>query len=49
MNKIALIIAYFGKFRADNAFWIKSIQKNKDIDVLLFTDQEIPPPTKTLK
>ena len=49
MNKIALIIAYFGKLRSDNTFWMKSIESNKDIDVLLFTDQRIPPPIKILR
>lgn len=49
MNKIALVIAYFGKLRSDNDFWMKSIELNKDIDVLLFTDQRISPPHDNLK
>ena len=42
--KIALIIPYFGKFRNDNDFWLKSIELNPTIDILIFTDQQIKVP-----
>lgn len=41
MLKIIFIIAYFGKFRADFAFWLKSVEHNPDVDFLLFTDQTL--------
>ena len=41
MQKICFIIAYFGKFRADFAFWLKSVEHNPDVDFLLFTDQTL--------
>lgn len=45
MKKIILIIAYFGKFRNDNGFWLKSIEKNPTVDFLIITDQNIIVPT----
>ena len=41
MQKICFIIAYFGKFRADFAFWLKSVEHNPDVDFLLFTNQTL--------
>ncbi len=48
MKKIAFIIPYFGKLRKDFPFWMKSIELNPSIDVLLFTDQTciLPPEHK---
>lgn len=40
-KRIIFIIAYFGKFRADFAFWLKSVEHNPDVDFLLFTDQTL--------
>lgn len=47
MKKIAFIIPWFGPFRNDFYFWMKSVEFNSTIDFLLFTDQEIttPPPS----
>lgn len=44
MKRIILIIVYFGQFRNDNSFWLKSIELNPDIDFLIFTDQTIKAP-----
>ena len=40
-NKIALVIAYFGKLPAYIDVFMKSLEFNKMIDVILFTDQEL--------
>lgn len=45
MKKIILILPYFGKFRNDNDFWLKSIESNKSVNFLLFTDQDIKVPS----
>ena len=39
--KIALILPYFGKFRNDIDFWVKSVSYNPSIDFFLFTDLNI--------
>lgn len=41
MKKIVLIICWFGKFRNDFEFWLKSVEFNNTIDFLIFTDQTI--------
>lgn len=41
MRKIVLIILYFGRFRNDNSFWLKSVELNPSIDFLIFTDQNV--------
>ena len=38
MNKIALIIPYFGKYPAIIDAWIKTIQYNPEIDFMVFSD-----------
>lgn len=42
MTSIVLIIPWFGRFRADNDFWLKSIEYNHTVDFLMFSDQECP-------
>ena len=44
MRKIVLIILYFGRFRNDNSFWLKSVELNPSIDFLIFTDQNVEVP-----
>ena len=39
--RIIFIIAYFRKFRAYFAFWLKSVEHNPDVDFLLLTDQTL--------
>lgn len=50
MKKIVFIAPWFGKFREDFYFWLKSAELNTTVDFLIFTDQEIkgiyPPPFK---
>lgn len=41
MKKIVLIVLYFGQFRNDNLFWLKSVELNPTINFLIFTDQVI--------
>ena len=41
MKKIGIIIPWFGEFRIDFNFWVKSIEFNPTVDFLLFTDQQI--------
>lgn len=41
MEKIVLIVCWFGKLRDDFVFWLKSVERNSTIDFLIFTDQEI--------
>jgi len=40
MNKIAVIIAYFGKFNSLFPVWLKSCEWNMNIDFLIFTDDK---------
>lgn len=49
MNSIILIIAYFGKFRDDFSFWLKSVEQNPNVDFLLFTDQTLCNVPKNIK
>lgn len=41
MKSIILIIPYFGKFRPDFKFWLKSVSENPTVDFLLFTDNKV--------
>lgn len=41
MNKIAIIVAYFGKFPNYFPLWLKSCGKNPTIDFIIVTDQEL--------
>ena len=41
MKRIVLIIPYFGKFRADFQFWLKSVSDNPTVDFLLLTDNDV--------
>lgn len=41
MKRIALIVPYFGSFREDFPFWLKSVEFNSTIDFMIFTDQAI--------
>lgn len=41
MKRIVLILPYFGKFREDFPFWLKSVEHNSTIDFFIFTDQLI--------
>ena len=41
MKKIVFIAPWFGKFREDFYFWLKSAELNSTVDFLIFTDQEI--------
>ena len=38
MNRIAIIIPYFGKFNNYFKFWLESARANQDVDFLVFTD-----------
>ena len=38
MNRIAIIIPYFGKFKNYFRFWLESACANQDVDFLVFTD-----------
>ena len=49
MKKIALIVPWFGPFRNDFYFWLKSVEYNPTVDFLFFTDQEIIAPPINLK
>ena len=40
-KRIIFIIAYFGKFRCDFSFWLKSVEQNPSVNFLLFTDQPL--------
>ncbi len=42
--KIVLIIPFFGKFRPDFKYWLKSVEYNSTIDFLLITDQSVEVP-----
>ena len=44
MKRIAFVIPWFGNFRNDFPFWMKSVEFNPTIDFLFFTDQAIPAP-----
>ena len=41
MNKIAIIVAYFGKFPNYFPLWLKSCSKNPTVDFIVVTDQEL--------
>lgn len=41
MNRIVVIGVYFGKFPQYINLWLKSCEWNKNIDFLIFTDQEL--------
>lgn len=41
MNKIAIIVAYFGKFPNYFPLWLKSCGKNPTVDFIIVTDQEL--------
>lgn len=41
MNSVVLILPYFGKFPAENVFWLKSAELNSTIDFLIISDQNI--------
>lgn len=41
MNRIVIVIPYFGSFRKDFQFWLSSVAYNHSIDFLLFTDQTV--------
>lgn len=41
MNKIALIVPYYGKLNHSFYFWLKSVSKNEDVNFLLFTDLDV--------
>lgn len=49
MKKIALIVPWFGPFRNDFYFWLKSVEYNPTVDFLFFTDQTISTPPNNLK
>ena len=38
MNRIAIIIPYFGKFNNYFKFWLESARANQDVDFPVFTD-----------
>lgn len=38
-KKIIFIVPYFGKFRSDFSFWMRSVEDNPTVDFILFTDQ----------
>lgn len=40
-KKIILIIPYFGKFKPEFYFWLKSVEHNPTVDFLLVTNQDI--------
>ncbi len=42
MNKIVVIIPYFGEFKPSISLFLESCNRNKDIDWLIFTDCKIP-------
>lgn len=41
MYKIIMIIPYFGRFREDFTFWLKSVEYNPSVDFLIFSDCRI--------
>lgn len=41
MNKIAVVVVYFGKFLNYFDLWLKSCEKNPTIDFLVMTDQQL--------
>ena len=41
MNKIAVVVVYFGKFPNYFGLWLKSCEKNPTIDFLVMTDQQL--------
>lgn len=42
INRICLVVAYYGKFNNFFQLWLDSCSKNEDIDFLVFTDDEYP-------
>lgn len=42
INRICLVVAYYGKFNNFFQLWLDSCRKNEDIDFLVFTDDEYP-------
>ena len=49
MKKILFIIPYFGNFRSDISFFLKSVEKNPTIDFIVFTNQQILHKPKNLR
>lgn len=49
MKSIILIIPYFGKFRPDFKFWLKSVSTNPTVDFLLLTDNNVESVPNNLK
>lgn len=49
MKKIVFIIPWFGPFRKDFSFWLKSVEHNPSVDFLMPTDQTIVAPPKNLR
>lgn len=41
MKKILFLAPWFGKFREDIFFWLKSAELNPSVDFLIFTDQHL--------
>ena len=46
MKKIVFIIPWFGPFRKDFSFWLKSVEHNPSVDFLMPTDQSIVAPPR---
>ena len=42
MNRICILMPYFGKFPDWFQFWLKSCEMNPDVSWLFYTDCEIP-------
>ncbi|MGM9777260.1 MAG: DUF6625 family protein [Prevotella sp.] len=41
MNKIALVIPYFGKFNNYFHLWMESAKRNETVDFHIYTDQQV--------
>ncbi len=42
MNRFAIVLPYFGKFKPSVSLFLESCNRNDDVDFLFFTDCEIP-------
>lgn len=50
MNKLAVVITYFGKLKPSFALWYESARRNADVDFFIFTDDIEPQnPAKNIK
>lgn len=47
MNKFAVVLPYFGKFKPSIVLYLESCNRNSEVDFYIFTDCEVPDTVKT--